>query len=72
MNDSSANCKDSCKCKEWVDTDLKRARNEVTISSVNSDISRSRTNIFTDFAALRSCDQSFAKFPWRAQWKQRQ
>lgn len=57
---------DSCQCKEWEDTGLKRPGNEVTIYNTNSEISKFRTNVFTDFAfTSHSCEQNFAKFPLR-------
>lgn len=43
MKDASASCKDSCQFKEWEDTGVKRLRNEVTISYINSEISKFRT-----------------------------
>lgn len=62
---------DSWQYKEGEDTDLKRPWNEEKIYNVNSEISRFRgNNTFTHLAStLCSCEQNFAKFPWRAQWK---
>lgn len=70
MNYASASCKDSCQCKEWEDTGVKRPRNKVTISNINTGISKFRTNVFTDFASTsHSCEQNLPKFPLRTQWK---
>lgn len=70
MNDASRICEDSCQCMELEDTGVKRPRNKVTISNINSEISKFKTNVFTGFAsASHSCEQNFAKFPLRTQWK---
>lgn len=63
MYHASKSCKDSCQYKELEDTGVKRPRNKVTISNINSEIFKFKTNVFTGFASTsHSWEQNFTKF----------